>query len=319
MKKVLSIIVIFICVFILIWSEHPQLILSNKMAFGDLQSISGLSKFKQKEPQILSQSFYNKEATILCFGDSLLITNYGYNSFSLQLQNRLKTPVSTHVSLHDQSLKAIQHQLTLHPKVKVIVLESIEKYMYGKFPSKLQLSLFQIDSLFTKREAKLQSLLLQSVIAQWAQTKLNDFKWSTFGDFPNELLHYKQDRLYLKQSLSTQFVGSSFSPIQSTVHQRYIQKLTSIQKYLDSVGVKLFVLIVPNKATIEKPIHNLINYQHITFVQNQLKKLNVDCIDVYSAFQNKKNLYFKTDSHWNKNGVKLAIEQTYKKLSQFSK
>lgn len=299
-------------------SEAPQLIYPNRLQFGDLQSMCNLTSFKEKTPNIIKLPLVNQNSTILCYGDSLLATNYGYKPFGHQLQDKLQSNVSSHISLHEHSLQSIKHQLNLYPKTKVLILENIEKYLYGRNPNSIRLKLFHIDSLFTKRDHKFQNLFKQSFLFQKFMPAISDFKFEYFGDFPSKQLIYKEDRLYLKSTLSNLTLGSDFSPIQSKQVDSYVKHLVRIKDYLDTVGIQLLVMIVPNKATVEKPIKHFKSYQHIQSIQAKLKSQSIHYVDLVSAFKNNNNLFFRSDSHWNKNGVKIAVNETSKKLLQFS-
>lgn len=308
---------VILIVLIFILSEYPQLVYPHHLPFGDLQTICNLDRFKEISPTLTSKIQMNKQATILCYGDSFFATNYGYEPFAQQLQNHLNTNVSTHISLHDYNLGQIQKQLKIHPKIKVLILESIEKYLYARFPDPLKLGLFHVDSIFTKRNHKLQMLLKQSDLFQKVSPILNEFKFTYFGDFPKQLT-YHQDRLYLSSTLSKQVLGSSFAPLQPKQIHRYLQKIQKIQTYLESVGVQLIVMIIPNKATIEKPIPNLKDYQQIQVIQAKLRQKHIQFIDLDQVFKNSNDLYFKSDTHWNKKGIELAVHKTSQLLSQLS-
>jgi hypothetical protein len=146
---------------------------------------------------------------------------------------------------------------------------------------------------------------------------LSDFKYKYFQDFSNHLLYSSKDRLYLRSTLSPHFIGSSFAPIQVKTIDKYVQEMKKVKSYLDTIGIKLLVLIIPNKATVETPIIDLLDHQHLQLIQTKLKAESISSVDIYAAFKGKSNLYFKSDSHWNKNGVQIALSETVKKLSQF--
>ena len=92
--------------------------------------------------------------------------------------------------------------------------------------------------------------------------------------------------------------------------------LNDIHRSLDEVGIRSYVMVVPNKATLYeeylpenlKPIGNKDNLDRYLNL-----KLDMENIDLYNALKNAKDsstlpLYHKSDSHWNNFGAAIAYE-----------
>ena len=71
-------------------------------------------------------------------------------------------------------------------------------------------------------------------------------------------------------------------------------------------------IILPEKYVMYNIKHTDKNYhQFIPRMHAQFDKLGIKYIDLYSDFaKSDQLLYYKTDTHWNKNGVDIAIANT---------
>lgn len=92
--------------------------------------------------------------------------------------------------------------------------------------------------------------------------------------------------------------------------------LNNIHRSLDEVGVRSYVMVVPNKATVYdeylpdylKPIGKNDNLDRFLELE-----LDMENIDLYNVLKNAKDtstqpLYHKSDSHWNNFGAAIAYE-----------
>jgi alginate O-acetyltransferase complex protein AlgJ len=92
--------------------------------------------------------------------------------------------------------------------------------------------------------------------------------------------------------------------------------VNNIKKFHDifhSMGIRFIFLPIPNKETI---YYKYLHTQKPAFLDRlnvSLRELNIETIDTHKAFENafEKNsvlLYHPDDTHWNKNGVRIAAD-----------
>lgn len=104
-------------------------------------------------------------------------------------------------------------------------------------------------------------------------------------------------------------------PTEKNINIVYTQ-IVKYKKYCDARNIKFIFLPVPNKRTI---YYNLVRLKNQPdFLLHLIKRLKANNIDVINTFElfnhnkNKKLLYFKDDTHWNENAVRLAYSELEK-------
>jgi hypothetical protein len=102
-------------------------------------------------------------------------------------------------------------------------------------------------------------------------------------------------------------------------------KLHSLNEYLKSKNIRFIFFITPNKNTIypeylpEEILKKKSNYTRIHQIQQILEEERIDTIDLKSILTQKKSqekyeLYYKTDSHWNYLGAYWGYKSLLDKL-----
>jgi alginate O-acetyltransferase complex protein AlgJ len=92
-----------------------------------------------------------------------------------------------------------------------------------------------------------------------------------------------------------------------------IQTINAYNDLLKSRGIRFIFLPIPNKETI---FYECLGTQRPVFLKQlvaRLKQLGVETVDTQEAFekafqQDSVLLYYKDDTHWNANGVKIAAD-----------
>ncbi|PCJ21392.1 MAG: hypothetical protein COB02_02045 [Candidatus Cloacimonadota bacterium] len=316
MLKITSYIIIIVVVSILILSEYPFMIYQQKMTLGDLYKLCYILKYKEKEIKNFSNLRSDKSPQILCIGDSFFASSFGHRNYSNLLEKSSSLGVISNLSIHSYDIQKMKKLLIKNPKIKLVIIESVERYLYGRFPNPLKLSLFKLDSFFRKRESKLEYLFKTPVLSELLLPMINSFKYKAFKDFPKSYLYFseKTQKLYLQSTLSKSFLGSSFSQRNDVAIDLFVNNMIHIKKLLEAKNITLLIMIIPNKSTTELLGLNSVKKNHIVEIQKRLQAKKILYLDIFSAFKNKKDLYFKSDTHWNKKGVNIAIEETNKKL-----
>lgn len=119
----------------------------------------------------------------------------------------------------------------------------------------------------------------------------------------------KQDWLFLAEELRFDPAGADNLRARADLLAR-----TALQ--LDAMGVKLVITLVPDKARVypghliggRYPEYNRLRYQDAL---NALRSRNIVAIDLLSPLESNatsSQVYYRTDTHWNQTGAKIAAE-----------
>jgi alginate O-acetyltransferase complex protein AlgJ len=105
-----------------------------------------------------------------------------------------------------------------------------------------------------------------------------------------------------------------------------VELLATVSSLLDQQGVKLVVLLVPDKARIHSdrlysgryPTSHESRYQQAI---DQLLEKKVTVIDILTPLRNQATsaeVYYRTDTHWNQLGAKIAAQTTATAIKQMN-
>lgn len=118
--------------------------------------------------------------------------------------------------------------------------------------------------------------------------------------------------LFLKETVSLTFGGSSYYPLTPADIEWMVDKLNTIYDHYKASGFdEVYFSIIPNSATIMQPqgYNNLIPSIH------ENPRLRMKIIDAYSAFrQAPEVLYRPGDTHWNNKGRQLWVDLVNEQL-----
>ena len=117
-----------------------------------------------------------------------------------------------------------------------------------------------------------------------------------------------QHLFYHLDTDTTKTLNASFSYLSDhEVGAMVLNINKSVEKYKKSGFKKVYLCIIPNKASILEPRRGKYN-ELISRVQTN-KNLKASCVDIYSVYKNRfQNVYALSDSHWNCEGRRLWLE-----------
>ena len=102
----------------------------------------------------------------------------------------------------------------------------------------------------------------------------------------------------------------------------FADSIVAKQKYFDSLNIKYYLCVAPNKQTIYPEIlpYSIVpNKSKLDLLSVEMKKYpQLNFIDVLSPLNNKKDsvdLYYKSDSHWNRLGAFIAYNKIMSELA----
>ncbi|MCO5947672.1 hypothetical protein [Mucilaginibacter flavidus] len=122
-------------------------------------------------------------------------------------------------------------------------------------------------------------------------------------------------RLLLNITVDTSFRESAFRNITDSEINKISENLNYAEKYYLSVGFKsVFLSVVPNAVSVydDKRMH----YNHL--LERVEKKNSFPVISIWDFFRaSTRNLYYRSDAHWNPEGLDLWVDQTRKAINKY--
>jgi hypothetical protein len=311
---------------------------SDKYYYGDMFGLSYLSDFKIKndfESSEIEVKKYNKTPSINLYiaGDSYLSNSYVKNS---SLFCGVKQYTYLRVN-DDDDIKTIK---LIKGEKNILLIETVERAVraYGD-------KNFLIDKLRIKQSGKVKTKLTVEQINEFIQKSIynsninqnlefNLFDYCIFTPF-KELkasINYKlfnriadkifisPDKTYLlyKSTIDTFSWESSFTQIDNEEVDNIVSSLNYVYNYYKSAGFdEVYLSIIPNPVIILYPQLGKYN-ELIHRIQNN-QNLKIPIIDVYNVFKaTSKQIYFKSDTHWNNNGFDLWLNEFNKRLEPYT-
>jgi len=126
--------------------------------------------------------------------------------------------------------------------------------------------------------------------------------------------------LFLAAETDPNLVSSFYCEHSDAVITRIAANLKTMRENLDrTCNVELIFMPVPNKYTICHGIVNKDSYDlFVPRLCSELERRGVATIRLYEKFiSSPDQLYFPTDTHWNANGISIALDETRKTLEQY--
>jgi hypothetical protein len=160
-------------------------------------------------------------------------------------------------------------------------------------------------------DRNLEFILLDSKIL----TPIKEFK-SSF----NYILFDKiNSDVFISKNSNYLFYSKTISSIRENLSNNKISKkitlLNNIYFFYKNLGFdEVYFSIIPNPISVIKP--DCRNYNNLIPTIQRDKKLKMKMIDIYSIFKDTKyRIYYYSDTHWNKNGFCLWLNEFNRVLS----
>jgi len=305
--------------------------------YGENYYKSGLIKqFREEMPQTKHKFRFSdknkslQEADILIFGDSQF-------DFSRQptYAEKISDSLNSEVFLHrfgepyqGNVISYLNDHNYSEKKSKILIYESTERYTIGRssvdfqdvgitseqndFFENIKLIKNKIFNPYT--ESLYGTILKKSYMTIFMYSKISTFKFDYFKYMSSPI----KDYVINSPDDSWLFFGESVTFYQRTdisdslVRQCALNVKKMQQKLKENYKLDLIYIIIPEAYSIynirntDKKYHNF-----IPKMQKEFEKFNIPYIDLYSDFiESDKILYYRTDTHWNENGVDIAVKNT---------
>lgn len=307
---------------------------SESLEYGDLYFVNLIKNFKihlsavkkNHNPSEL-QPDINK-ADILTFGDSFFADNPKFNSVPERLIDSLKKVV--YFSQNGNPLVVLENN-NYQKKDKIfLIFESCERFIPTAFIpkqknlSKKTISLLPvIENIYPYNiESRYTYLMQRSFLTYDLYSALATFKFNAFGYINSVTPKYKKNPPWLFYQQEVDNNKTSFYYNFSNDEIKIIcDNIETMDKQLkDTYNIDFIFLPVPNKYTI---YHNIINNDKyndfLPRIYTELRKRNVKVVELYDAYiESKRELYFPTDTHWNDEGINIAMSLLLKTIRESS-
>ena len=300
--------------------------------YGELYYFSCIDEFKDELPSPIEKFRLSPrnapidQADIITFGDS-------YFDFSRQMTvpERLARESGKNVhGIYSFYPLAYLNQINYQAgDEKLFIYETAERMIPLRFGqgnkmagmgSQPPTGIHKVDALLNEafngpNEERLDKLLKESYLTGWAYAKVSTLRYNEFEyisqqspDFPTD------DKPWL-------FYGESVNGSASSIQYQHSDE--EIETYCDNIlllknnlktkyNLDFVFVSVPNKITeMRKFLKPPMAYNNLLpRLYKGLKKRGVAYVDLFSAFENSSDvLYYRTDTHWNKKGVDIAVEK----------
>jgi hypothetical protein len=296
--------------------------------YGDLYFLNYIDNFKIPIPPVkkshaepVLESDVNN-ADILTFGDSFFASSPRFNNVPGRLADSLKKRVF--FFQNGNPLTVLEDQKYRKKDKTVLILESCERLIPTAFISKqktfVKKNIF-INTLIqyiypNNLEQRYEYLMQRSFINHYFYTKLATFKFNFLGYITPITPKYTKDPPWL-------FCYQEVDDNKTSYYYKFSdEEIKSICDNIQDFSVRLkeiydidFIFLpVPNKYTIYHKIINNDEYNNLLPVlYRELKKRNVKVCELYELFMHSdKELYYPTDTHWNDEGVDIAMSELLK-------
>lgn len=301
---------------------------SNNFEYGDLYFLNLIDNFKVPTPP-LGDEYYNsvpkteiKDAEILTFGDSFLAAGARVKNVPGRLADTLKKKVF--FSQTSEPLEMLENTGFQKGEKKYLILETAERRVPSLFSgghSKLVKTNPVLVNLMTtvipvNIEQRYTFLLQKSKATHYIYKELATLKFNLFGYISSVTPVYKKEPPWLfyyqdvndkKTSFYYKFTDEEIKSI--------CDNIENLSRQLnDKYNIEFVFMPVPNKYTIYHRLLNNDEYNNLLpRIYIELKNRNVKVCNLYDVYMNSgKELYYPTDTHWNEEGVKIAVNEVIK-------
>mgnify|MGYP001801841601 FL=1 len=298
---------------------------------GDLYKQSSITNFREILPDkavlpnnVKKSEFYThkeghpyvSDAEILTFGDSYFYFTR-FTSFPEYLS--LKTNKKVFFAAEANPFYTLKHENYSAGQSKYLIYETGERGIFERFKSKLNIDTATREEIRTNtfiiREPgeveKIYSRFFQLGYFTWQINEyINTFKFQ-YLDYINEATPvYSTDPPMLFYRTTVNSLPGSYQYDYSEAELNDIaENISYMNDMLDSLyNLKLVFMPVPNKISIYDTTTELKEYNMLLpKLYEKLDKKGIEFIDLYHPFKrNNELLYYRTDTHWNEQGMKKA-------------
>ncbi|MCX6231401.1 MAG: hypothetical protein NTZ33_07650 [Bacteroidetes bacterium] len=305
---------------------------SDKYKYGDLFGISYFPKIKElfgsDSLEVRIESFPNFNKINLCLvHDSYLGTAF------LKSKNQI-LGIDTIYDIEypwwrNKQSPTIQLDTS---KTNIIVFEIVERSL-EKLDSAIALNLVKfenvnIEQINTSKISclkKTQQILFNKNVNTNLEFVLLDTRiFTTFKELRSNInysfFNKTNSDVFISENSEYLFHSTTKSSLQNNITDNKVSKtvnlLNKVYEFYKNNGFdEVYFSIIPNPVSVIKP--ECKNYNNLIPLIQTNKNLKMQMIDIYSILkQTNYNVYYHSDTHWNKNGFQLWTNELVRKLNE---
>lgn len=311
-------------------------VLPDDYRYGDLYRLSNLPQFKELQTKCPHPVFTQKQnISLYTIGDSFLEKErIDSLDFAVKKYHHIKREAKEQIVL-DTTLEnvllieCIERHLREYFTKEITdyeVVKTIQPRIEIKIPEKKSIisSLFKtnsdIETYFDigQIEQRFENIFFNfNIPLLFKELKANFVYYFFKRTTGNAIVSENGKHLfYCFDTDTTKILNSSFSYLSDNEVDAMVLNINkSVEKYKKSGFKKVYICIIPNKASILEPKRGKYN-ELISRVQTN-KNLKASCVDIYSVYKNSsQNVYALSDSHWNCEGRRLWLELVNNELNK---
>jgi hypothetical protein len=308
--------------------------------YGEMYYFNYISDFKVDSLPKATQKFRLSakqakldRAEILIFGDSFF-DFARHENLPEQIHDWFNMPV--YFERNDYPLASLAQKGYENEEPKILIYETVERNIAYRFREKHKIpgnpekannkddTSFKntiIEFLFPQQTEELYNKVLQrsyitTKIYEWIAT----LKFNLFGYVsrltPKYTLKNQEDPwLFYHREVSDEHWGFYYQHSEKEINT-YCNNIADLAAKLEKeFSLKMVFVVVPNKYTIYHTMLNDHTYNDLLpDIYKGLEKRNIPVVKLYKPYLRNKGekLYHGTDTHWNQQGIDIAVNKTIK-------
>lgn len=299
--------------------------------YGELYYFNFIREFREKGlPHYRKKYRFTKKSPLLENADLLL---FGDSYFDFSRMETLPEILSdtlgekVYYARYDRPLKLLGEEKYENHKEKYMIYESAERYIPTRFTHTQPEYVPDTRSSFRKEMAKIRdfifvpnkellysTLLYRSYFTTGIYSFIATFKFNVFGYItkftPKYYLGGKTPWLFYYEQVNEE-PGSFYYKYSQDEIDTYCNHIADLSKKLyDRYKLKMIFMAIPSKYTIYHTLLNNDKYNDfIPRLYTGLKERGIPYVPLYRDFMEADTvLYYGTDTHWNKKGRDIAVD-----------
>jgi hypothetical protein len=293
-------------------------------SFGDLYRMSNLPEYKIKRPGCGNRFQNNgKEGgtNLYLLGDSFFANLYKAsdrftdidNLYFFSWPNKIKIPKLEQRSNNVLVIETIErYALDKSNRMQIVIDDKVDKFtlMVDEDQPKKNEDFIRFES-----NMYLEQMLFFDPISMCFKDIKASINKVLFERMSKEV-RISDDHKYLLFYEETDASNSSFATIDENGFKNAVSNYNSLYEGYKKLGFdQVYLVIVPNKVSIVSPNYHDRSYNHLIEKIRDCPDLKIPFMDLYSVYKNEKtDVYFCNDSHWNCNGMQIFINTLDRKV-----
>ena len=313
--------------------------------YGELYYFNYITHFKEEGmPPVIEKFQYSdyqsdiNETEIFTVGDSYFDIARG-TQYSKRLME--KTNKKIHYAYEDFPLSYLIRHNYSSKEPSLLILEFVERYIPFKFttphlmeyiPEKKKSRIRQTGSeikelIFYERSEELYDVLLKrSYLTNWLYSSMATLRFDLFRQVSRLTPAYSLDHeipwLFYHDQVNDENTSFYYNHSDAEI-ENICSNIKDLEtKLMDNFNIRLVFFPVPAKYTLYHWVINHNDDKYSNFLPKLYKGLeerNIPYVKIYDDFRTSNDiLYYGTDSHWNLEGLEMAVEATISYLNNDS-